>query len=87
MFEEERAKDASLLRPVQIKTEDDEKVENFKYLGTVLDSNLTFCAPIDLICKKANQRMYLVRKLKTFEVDKDILETILSVIGGKYYCF
>ena len=76
LFEEERAKDPSLLRPVQIKTEDVEKVENFKYLGTVLDSNLTFCAHVDLICKKANQRMYLVRKLKTFEVDKDILETI-----------
>ena len=52
-----------------------------KYLGTVLDSNLNFSGHVDHVCKKANQRMYLIRKLKTFDVDKQILETIYRSIG------
>ena len=49
-------------------------------LGTVLDSNLNFSGHVDHVCKKANQRMYLIRKLKTFDVDKQILETIYRSI-------
>ena len=66
----------SLLQPVRIKTEDVESVKTFKYLGTVLDSNLSFTTHVDTVCKKANQRMYLIRKLKTFDVDKKMLEMI-----------
>ena len=80
LFEEKRAKDTSLLRPVTIKCENVEKVDTFKYLGTVLDSNLNFSGHVDHVCKKANQRMYLIRKLKTFDVDKQILETIYRSI-------
>ena len=75
-IEEHRARDTSLLQPVRIKTEDVESVKTFKYLGTVLDSNLIFTTHIDTVCKKANQRMYLIRKLKTFDVDKKMLEMI-----------
>ena len=71
-----RAKDTSLLQPVRIKTEDVESVKTFKYLRTVLDSNLSFTTHVDTVCKKANQRMYLIRKLKTFDVDKKMLEMI-----------
>ena len=71
-IEEHRARDTSLLQPVRIKTED---VKTFKYLGTVLD-NLSFTTHVDTVCKKANQRMYLIRKLKTFDVDKKMLEMI-----------
>ena len=67
---------SSLLQPVRIKTEDVESVKTFKYLGTVLDSNLSFTTHVDTVCKKANQRMYLIRKLKTFDVDKKMLEMI-----------
>ena len=59
-----------------MKTEDVESVKTFKYLGTVLDSNLSFTTHVDTVCKKANQRMYLIRKLKTFDVDKKMLEMI-----------
>ena len=75
-IEEHRARDTSLLQPVRIKTEDVESVKTFKYLGTVLDSNLSFTTHVDTVCKKANQRMYLIRKLKTFDVDKKMLEMI-----------
>ena len=76
MIEEHRARDTSLLQPVRIKTEDVESVKTFKYLGTVLDNNLSFTTHVDTVCKKANQRMYLIRKLKTFDVDKKMLEMI-----------
>ena len=51
-----------------------EQVDSFKYLGTVLDKSFKFCDHVDLICKKANQRMYLIRKLKYFDVQTHILE-------------
>ena len=76
LIEEHRARDTSLLQPVRIKTEDVESVKIFRYLGTVLDSNLSFTTHVDTVCKKANQRMYLIRKLKTFDVDKKMLEMI-----------
>ena len=66
----------SLLQPARIKTEEVESVKTFKYLGTVLDSNLSFTTHDDTVCNKANQRMYLIRKLKTFDVDKKMLEII-----------
>jgi hypothetical protein len=75
-FEESRARDASLVRPIKIKGETVEKVETFKYLGTVLDSKLCFSSHVDSVCKKANQRLYLLRKLRSFDVCQEILETV-----------
>ena len=53
-----------------------EQVDTFKYLGIVLDKNLKFDDHINFICKKANQRMYLIRKLKSFNVDCTVLELV-----------
>ena len=75
-IEKHRARDTSPLQHVQMKTEDVESVKTFKYLGTVLDNNLSFTTHVDAVCKKVNQRMYLIRKLKTFDVDKKMLEMI-----------
>ena len=47
-----RARDTSLLQPVRIKTEDVESVKTFKYLGTVVDNNLSFTTHVDTVCKK-----------------------------------
>ena len=59
-----------------MKNEAVEQVDNFKYLGTILDKNLSFSAHVDSVCKKANQRVYLLRKLKSFDVSAPILETV-----------
>ena len=75
-IENHRARDISLLQPVRIKSEDVESVKTFKYLGTVLDNNLSFTTHVDTVCKKVNQRKYLIRKLKTFDVDKKMPEMI-----------
>ena len=65
-IEKHRARDKSLLQPVRIKTEDVESVKTLKYLGTVLDNNLSFTTHVDTVCKKVTQRMCLIRKLETF---------------------
>ena len=65
-IEKHRARDKSLLQPVRIKTEDVESVKTLKYLGTVLDNNLSFTTHVDTVCKKITQRMRLIRKLETF---------------------
>ena len=51
-------------------------MKTFQYLGAVLDNKLSFTTHVDTVCKKANQGMYLIRKLKTLDVDKKMLEMI-----------
>ena len=44
-----------------------------QYKGTIIQS---FSYLVDTVCKKVDQRTYLIRKLKTFDVDKKMLEMI-----------
>ena len=69
-IEKHRDRDTSLLQTVRIKTEDVESVKTFKYVGTVLDNNLSLKTHVETVSKKVNQRMYLIQKLKTFDADK-----------------
>jgi hypothetical protein len=62
--------------PVQIGGEPVEVVSCFKYLGTIIDSRLTFGDNVDHIYKKSQQRMYLMRKLKSFGVSPELLQTV-----------
>ena len=62
--------------PVEIGGEKVEVVENFKYLGTVIDNQLNFSDNVNLIYKKAQQRLYLLRKLRSFGVNKEILVNV-----------
>ena len=41
-----------------------ERVSEYKYLGTIIDSNFNFENNVDSIYKKANSRMFFVRKLQ-----------------------
>ncbi len=50
-----------------------EKVSSYKYLGTLIDDKLRWVENTNLIISKAQKRLYLLRKLKSFEVDKSIL--------------
>ena len=62
--------------PITIGSENVEVVDTFKYLGTVIDTKIKFEENTDQICKKCNQRLYLLRKLKSFYVCKEILQTV-----------
>ena len=75
-FEEHRVKDTKLLKPVVINNIDVDKVQHFKYLGTVLDSHCNYKYHADYICKKANQRLFLLRKLRSFDINKKVLGTV-----------
>lgn len=64
--------------PVVISGENVEVVNQYKYLGTVLDSRLTFEAHVDSLCKKAHQRMYFYQKLRGFNVDSTFMKMFYS---------
>ena len=53
-----------------------ETVSNFKYLGTVVDENLTFTDNVDHIYKKAQQRLFLLWKLRSFNVSTEALQLV-----------
>jgi hypothetical protein len=58
---------------VNINGADVDKVEEYKYLGCIIDDKLNWSKNTELICSKANKRMYFLRKLKEFRVDNTIL--------------
>lgn len=58
--------------------EDIEVVKNYKYLGTVIDDKLTWSCNTDTIYKKGMQRLYFMRKLRQFKVDRDMMRVFLS---------
>ena len=57
-----------------------EMVVNYKYLGTIIDNKLDWSSNIEACCKKVNQRMYFLRKLKQFKVDENILARFYQTI-------
>lgn len=74
IFGNKKEKDTQ--RPVVIGNQAVSIVESYKYLGTFIDSNLCFTDHISYICKKAEQRMYLLRKLKNFDVSESVLQKV-----------
>ena len=60
-------------------TTDQQYVEvpsSFKYLGTVVDSKLSFSDNVVYVCKKAQQRLCLLRKLRSFGVGSNVFESM-----------
>ena len=51
-----------------------ERVDSFKYLGIIFDEDLTWKSNTENIVKKIKPRMYCLRKLKSFDVDKQLLK-------------
>ncbi len=50
-----------------------EFVTEYKYLGSIIDGKLCFESNTSLLCKKGQQRLYCLRKLAKFNVDKTLL--------------
>ena len=51
-------------------------MSSFKYLGTVVDLKLSFNDNGVYVYKKAYQRLYLLRKLRSFGVGSHVLESV-----------
>ena len=62
--------------PVTTAQQSVEVVSSFKYLGTVVDSKLSFNDNVVYVYKKAQQRLYLLRKLRSFGVGSHVLESV-----------
>ena len=66
-------KTRSALHPVTIDGNEIEMVTEYKYLGTVLDSKLSWNENTDRIYKKGQQRLHFLWKLKHFKIDQTIM--------------
>ena len=64
--------------PITIDGEVVDRVEVFKYLGIQIDSKLCFADHVDFICKKAQSRLHLLRKLRWFGVSNKNLKLFYS---------
>jgi len=69
-----------------------ELVETYKYLGSTFDNNLKWDVNTDQIFKRCQQRMYLLRKLKSFDVNPVILSRfyqsfIESILTFSFICW
>ena len=61
-------KEPNNIQPLTIKGEDVRIVNKYKYLGTTIDDKLNWSDNTDIICKKANQRLFFLRKLRQYKV-------------------
>ena len=80
------------IQPLTIKGEDVRQVESYKYLGTIIDNQLNWGENIQAVLKKANQRLFFLRKLRQFKVNNTILQlfyqaTILSILLYNQLCY
>ena len=64
--------------PLNIKGEDIQQVPTAKFLGTVLNTKLTWEKNTEAIRKKAQQRLYFLRLLKKFRLRREILKQFYS---------
>ena len=66
--------------PLEIESKIVECVESYKYLGMTLDNELNWHLHISTLCSKLSQRLYFLRKLKTFKINADILNLFYSAM-------
>ena len=69
-----------------------ERVVEYKYLGTVLDSKLSFKANTEHVHKKCQPRIYCLQKLRSLNVNQTVLRTfyrsfIESVLTFSFICW
>ena len=77
-------KTKKLFVPVKVNNEPVEVVSKFKYLGTLIDNKLSFSDNSDLIYKKSQQRLYLLRKLRSFDVSRELLQIVYKSSGERF---
>ena len=61
-------------RPLVINGEEVEIVGEYKYLGSIIDCKLDWSPNALALLKKSNQRLYFMKKLKSFSVCPRLLE-------------
>ena len=69
-----------------------DRVEEYKYLGTVIDSSLAFNKNVDAIHRKCQPRLYCLHKLRNIGIDSKILQVyhtccIESLLTVSFMCW
>ena len=73
-------KNLFLLLPLLIDDRTAEIVQIFKFLGITSSSNVMWKLNVDTIIKKAQQRLYLLRMLRSFGLTTQIMLTFYRVV-------
>ena len=85
VFDNREEKEAFI--PVTTDQQSVEVVSCFKYLGTVVDSKLSFSDNVVYVYKKARQRVYLLKKLRSFWVGSHVLESVYRCLVEIVFSF
>lgn len=69
-----------------------EEVEQYKYLGTVFDNKLKFDQNSEVNIKKSHQRLFVLRKLNSFNVQRVVLKSfynsfVESILSFSFICW
>ncbi|KAK2920625.1 hypothetical protein Q8A73_000110 [Channa argus] len=67
-------------QPLFIRELEVEKVSNFKYLGVHITEDLTWTPHVTQLVKKAQQRLYFLRRLRKFGMSPKILSNFYSCV-------
>ncbi len=60
------------IKRTTIKDQEVEVVESYKYLGCVIDNKLNFYVNVEKMCKRGQQRLYCLRRLAKFNIDRSL---------------
>ena len=82
----------AVYEPIVIKGQPVEMVDNYLYLGTIINNRLDWSPNIDKRYPIANQRMFCLNRLKKFRISRNILElfyrtTIQSAMLFNQLCY
>ncbi len=74
------------LPPITIMNSTVTTVESFRFLGTTISPDLKWDNHIDFIAKKAQQRLYLLRQLRKFNLPQELMKQFYSAIIKSVLC-
>ena len=75
------------VQPVAIGTDTVEIVNEYKYLGTIIDNQLNWSSNIRQLYSKCQQRLYFLRKLNEFHIDHTIMHMFYTSVIQSIFAF
>ena len=83
----------TVVSPILINGAPVEQVDSFKYLGVMLDKQMSFTEHVTAVQNKSHQRLHVLRKLRAFYVDpllllrlyRSIIEPLITYCSIYYY--
>ena len=75
------------VQPVTIGTDTVEIVNEYKYLGTIIDNQLNWSSNIRQLYSKCQQRLYFLRKLNEFHIDHTIMHMFYTSVIQSIFAF